>query len=526
MDRLPQTILEKIIIFIADDADPMSRNAYKRAVAPYATVSSKFRLAVERITFSNLLLTIDNVPTASVILGQFSRWLYVRTVLFNIALPRYEGEAATRLESPEEKTENSLTFTTNITTLFQLLSEYPVHGASACGSLASFSLHIHVFSVTDKSLKGYSDQIFEQGTLNTDVGVEIWRYHRSLLHLDDSIILPSLQHVPIDKIEFPTIFYRRHIDSNSLARMISIMNLKRLKSVWWAFGDLEKRDLLLRRAQRQAFADAIDSLPNLDYFELINEYFTPHNHDYQPPILYHPRKEVDPVSCAIRRLCQRTKKLIIFGVLGSTELFWPKIRPNYAPEPYWESLEELRLTFHPLTPDGKWLFKRDEDETPQEIRYIDLCPEPDEIRGEEDDSWNLWRYAPSQDRMNEFYRVLGRALVNMPKLRYMILQSINYLSSPPGEERTQHQFIFEVYEDRKAKALWYSKPEYEPSDLVKKIWIKSAYELALDLEIFVISIPTEEEDDGDYENGDSSGDGHEEQTGDNDGNVITIIEIS
>ncbi|KAI2473170.1 hypothetical protein F4781DRAFT_427581 [Annulohypoxylon bovei var. microspora] len=503
MDRLPQTLLEDIISIVADDASTISRSARKKAVAPYAIVSFNFRRAVERITFGSLEINLSDVIKASIILNRHARWLYVKNIILNVLLPRYEGEPTIRLENPREMERNSNVFTQNILALFDLLSQWPGKDLSAPNRPALISLAVHVSSRTDTYLKAYGDILFHEERSATANDAQVWRYHRSVLQLDDSVTLPSLQHVPISKLTFPTISYRRQISAISLARITSVLNLNNVKFLSWQFGDVEKKDMDLRIARRQELANAIDALPKLEWFELNIEYYPPHNHDFDPPSLY----ETDPVSCALRRLGKRTKSLCIYGALASTELFWPIHGSNPTPEPDWGSLERLSLSFHPITPNGKWWFKNDEDSKIRDIELIVTSPEPDEIRAEEDDEWNLWRHAPIQRCMDEFYMAVGRAVAKMPKLVFMHLESAAHLIEPANRKFHIHHFVFDVWQNRRAIAFWYSMPGYEPSDAVMKVWERSAYERALELHILVKSepVPDEEDDDETSEDGDTDG---------------------
>ncbi|KAI1088779.1 hypothetical protein F5B19DRAFT_496022 [Rostrohypoxylon terebratum] len=490
MDKLPQPILEKIIFLVSQNShDPQFQDLHKKAVARYAVVSSKFRQAVERITFRSINLEIDDLPKAPFILSRYSRWSHIQTLRFNIALRPYYGEPVSRLETPEEQEHNSGVFSIGIARIFIFLSQWPVRDTSASRMPAPVGVFIQSHSATDIELEDYSTMLMKYGPSFARNDVQIWRYHRSLLHLGN-VILPSIEHVPISQIAFTTLFFRRNIDPRALGRITALINSKTLKAVAWAFGDTEKKDISLRLARRQNLADAINGLPSLEQFNLGVEYSSPFDHSCRPPVLYQAEEE-DPVSSAIRKVFQKTTIVHVTGVLASPELFWPKFPSEPTTGPQFESLEELGLTFHPVTPHGEWVFDRDWVAGPRRNgTYIDLCPQPDEIRGQEDDKWDMWRHAPMQGPMDEIYAALGKAVEGMPKIRYIMIQATNYMAVKPGRERTQHQFVFEVSEGRKATASWFSNPEYEPSDSVIKIWKMSAYELALDLEIIIASEPT------------------------------------
>ncbi|KAI0885858.1 uncharacterized protein GGS22DRAFT_188146 [Annulohypoxylon maeteangense] len=520
MDKLPLNLLGRIIKDAAIDR-LTTRGEIKKCIAPYASVSNRFRQVVERTTFREIAFVREDIAAISFILNRYERWLCVRTVKFVVLLPQYE-DRLDQLETPQETAKNSQIYALHIALLVDLLSQYPACNALAYSRAASIKLNIHVYSPTDWYVREYSDDIYDRGfeAMNDHRFTQVWRHHRSVMRHVGYLPLQSLQHVPIEKIGFPGHPVIRHKDANFLTEMISVMNLGRLNSIQWGFGDVDKNDVPRRCARRRDLADAIDSLPELSEFNLTYSYVAPYNHDYQPPILCHPN-ESDAVSCSIRRLSQRTKNVTITGILASTEIFWPKagLRDGLEPKPSWESLERLNILFHPITPEGNWLFERDYDIPIFDIPYVDLRPLPVEIRAEEDAEWNQWRYAPIQRRMDDLYQAVGRAVANMPKLRCMHLEFIHHLEplTTRAAEPVEHLFTFEVFEDRKAKALWYSKPQYEPSDIVKKVWMNSAYELCVDLQIQVISKSTYD----DY-NWDDDGEGEEDDL-DDDSRVVIVI---
>lgn len=218
-------------------------------------------------------------------------------------------------------------------------------------------------------------------------------------------------------------------------------------------------------------------------------------------MVHDPNSRSDPVSCALRRVTQRSKVVRFGGVLGSTELFWPIDRSPESEAPQWELLESLTIDYHIATPDGRWMFNADED-MPQihGSHHILLEHEPKAERAEEDAEPYQWRHKAIPKIMDTFYLRAAQAMGNMPKLQAMKLVAMNLPSSDhtKGGENFTHKFSFIVGENRKASALWETSRSYLPSRQVRRAWEKSAYERNLEVECRVRCYPTASEDDYDY----------------------------
>ncbi|KAI0836669.1 hypothetical protein F5Y06DRAFT_298355 [Hypoxylon sp. FL0890] len=486
MDSLPQTIVNKIVDIVTYE---YNRNERLSLV----TVSKKFQHAIEQKTFKWLHLNLVRVRHASGILSRSDRWSHVREVIFEIILPNYSEEACTRYENDAEKAENSRVFTQNIIEMFNLLSQCPV----ACAT-KPLTLQLSIFSETDTIRLGHTrsrGRVTQKATFTGPVPGDIrgWRYRRSKLQLDQSVRLAPIKHLRISSFLLRKCIglskHHRHVDAESVMRITSAIMQPHLKSFDCIFGDTEKIDLSRRIAHREDIAKVIDSLPRLDYFELLYEYLPPLNHDFKPPVLHNPDTQSDSVSCAIRKLTQRTKEINIYGILGSTELFWPKDYQPGAPKPYWQSLEYLKISYHPITPCGKWLFERDHSWRARVMnKQLFVRPEPREGRANEDYHAYQWRHTAIQKDMDEFYIAVGLAMANMPKLSTLELNAIN-LPAWRWDEKPLHAFSFKVCSNTEAVATWHSSPIFQPGPEVLHVWNQSAFKRGLELTIQILGRP-------------------------------------
>ncbi|KAK7754376.1 hypothetical protein SLS62_003669 [Diatrype stigma] len=101
----------------------------------------------------------------------------------------------------------------------------------------------------------------------------------------------------------------------------------------------------------------------------------------------------------------------------------------------------------------------------------------------EDRHPNQFRYTPKQDLLDEFYLAAAHATTRMPKLRRMLLDSINH--DPwhvMGSHRKWHVVSFDNHkfrleiEGRVGTATWTGCPSFAPSKEVIKAWEKLAYD--------------------------------------------------
>ncbi|OTA53973.1 hypothetical protein K449DRAFT_426464 [Hypoxylon sp. EC38] len=496
MDSLPQSIVNDILDFATDGLYSefnLPAPHHRSQLASLATVSRKFQYAIERNTFKTLFLDLDRIRSASTTLSQFSRWKHLRDIVFFVMLPEYDEAACTRYENEAEQVENSRLLTQNIVELFHLLSQRPAQYIPATLSLKLDILSrsdIFVrYSTPDQGL--VSRRFTHAGPVPGDMGS--CRHMWSKILLDESVSLASIKHLQLLAFSLAQDgICRQVVHTDTIRRLTSAIMQSKPNGLALTFHDAEY-ELSRRIANRENVAHIIDSFPKLNKV-VIKFYFLPHlNHNIRPPVLLDQDSQSDPVSCALRRLSQRSTSISITGTLCSTELFWPKDHLPGAPSPRWESLETLDLLYRPMTPGGKWLFERDDSWTPRVIREPVRFFDPVERRPRENRRLYQWRYSPIQQIMDEFYIAVGQAVANMPKLMKLSLVRID---DPEWrlDGSCLHAFSFQVFEDKRALAYWAGSPGYSPSEAVLKAWTRAAYERGVILMFQVENHPIRDRD--------------------------------
>lgn len=258
-------------------------------------------------------------------------------------------------------------------------------------------------------------------------------------------------------------------------------------------------------------AEALGSLPpSVKTFYLDIEYYPPGDQDRSLPSMLMLDEIEDRFTSAFRRASQKFEDIELYGALATPQLFWPKQpQPEHA-LPFWPDLKIIRLFYHIITPEGEWLFEKDEGPDPRhtEITYPYLL-HPDNIP-DEDRHPNQFRFTPKQDLLDEFYLAVAHAVARMPKLRQMFLASINF------DEEWNHFENFHIHNfelkinGRVGTATWTSCPLFTPSDAVIKAWEKMAYDRDIKLVIeLVTKTETQMGDEDDVEEGGSE-DGSED----------------
>ncbi|KAI0097782.1 hypothetical protein F4776DRAFT_669394 [Hypoxylon sp. NC0597] len=487
MDSLPQTIVNDIIdlatVGLYRGFRIRGPEPHKRRLASLATVSKKFQCAIERNTFKTIILTLDRIRDASDILSRFSRWSRVSTLGLIVLLPKYDEAACTRSENAAEQAENSRVFTQNITELFHLLSQRPSERFSV-----PMGVSFVVFSPTD-TLHNYLIPGRRRAWQNIPGHIGPGRYASSILQLDQSVSLASIEHSKLVTFSMTSqLAFNRGISPDTIRRLTLAVMQPNLGVIALRFKDM-KSDLSRRIADREDIARAINSFPSLNTIQVHFIYSGHLDQRVQPPVLLNQDSQSDPVSCALRRLSQRTKHIVITSALGSTELFWPKDHLPETTEPHWQWLETLKLVYRPMTPDGRWLFERDNSWSPREVRTEVEAFRP--MVGSLPVMYRLhrFRHTPIQELMDEFYIAAGRAVANMPKLTRLVL-TVSERPAIRPEWESPHAFCFQVFEGRYAVACWRGSPRYTPSTAVLKVWRRAAYERGVRVQFRAENFPT------------------------------------
>ena len=181
MDNLPQELTNRIALQLERCPDqPQVPLLLQDCVGdsklpPYATLSRKWRDAVEFITFHTLRVRSDQ-------LDDFRRRLtgnrrsYLRRLIYIVVLPEYPKEVYNRVETTQEQQENSKAFTQAISDLFSILKNWEDEGLQS--TLCLEFPYESAYSQTDLRIKYMAYSRSE-----TSVDIYEKRYAQSFLEI-------------------------------------------------------------------------------------------------------------------------------------------------------------------------------------------------------------------------------------------------------------------------------------------------------------------------------------------------------
>lgn len=217
------------------------------------------------------------------------------------------------------------------------------------------------------------------------------------------------------------------------------------------------------------FAESFTWLPlSVSVFDLGYPYDPPSDQTFSPPDMT--TDGSDLFSISLRRFSQQLTCLTTGRMVLSSEFFLPSKSDLTAQNaPYWPHLSVLAISYAPVTPSGEWLFKRDPatevgDDVIEGRNLFDHMDE-DELPSREYWKTDIFREVPDKRLMNDFYLAAGHAVVEMPRLRDMILVAASV--------RPRHSLEFKVV-DSKATLTLCSTPRFEPEETVLEVWREAA----------------------------------------------------
>ncbi|KAK4152974.1 hypothetical protein C8A00DRAFT_34306 [Chaetomidium leptoderma] len=452
MHCLSQEIISKII-FLVIDQDPSDHDwPVGKQNGCLAAVSRTWQAVVEMRTFRNITLRQHDLAEAARIITLVRQPL-VHTVNIDIQLDDYNEGTRWRVESPAEQQRNSEVYTAAVRGVFNLIQgwEKPSYGDG-------LDLKLHVWSPSD--INRLSPEAAEDMVRRLPFS-PLRRYEGSVIRfLEGADALPGLKHVvDLEIQQFPVRSWQgrelyRAVDPASASLIISkCTNLRRLKLhlMDWPRGALEER-----KRRRKTIAAAIDRLPQR-LQELRFAYWAspPRDEKCVPPSLLSPGEDEDALSLSLRRFWRRpgTRALNISCTILGQEFFWPKSEGDndedagYNSDDHswletWDrhpsaSLEQLRVDWPILTPDGRWLYERprakiadqvaweesdirDDDATDLNDNDAAAAVGPTDPDPELDDAaytnMHRFRIAPVRGLINPLLKAMARAMGQMPAL--------------------------------------------------------------------------------------------------------------
>ncbi|KAK4081241.1 uncharacterized protein Triagg1_2773 [Trichoderma aggressivum f. europaeum] len=435
---LAPEIIHNIIYFLTHDyLVPIDDESWGviRGCGRYAAVSRTWQDEIERETFASLRLDLDGLLQANFIVTPRRR-RFVRTIKLDVALPM-SGPVGSP-ETDEEKLRNNCSLQVTFEAFLRLM-----------GSWEATDVH-------QAGVKLYVDTSMPDDAFNRRPVTPQSRKRQAKLERRRASSLVEL--TDPDRIaQYPPVIAITEYKGNSsdlnihISAAATCVLLAKLPAVKGAFIDWWRYHL--------SISDS--SLTYGDWFP-----FNP------PPASS--TQEVDELSISIRNMSQRLKKLDIYDISISDELFFPRT-PSLDMMPIWDRLAMLSLHYLPVTHSGEWLFLPDPDASSSSEE------EPDSDDSSSRDGWPSEEPQPKPSiaapAMQQFYLAAAHAALQMPALKQMKL--IALLESGI----CWHKFWYHS-EEMMARALWTSSSGFVPDEEVLDRWrMVPRKHIEIDLEV-------------------------------------------
>ncbi|KAI0436523.1 hypothetical protein F4803DRAFT_556913 [Xylaria telfairii] len=412
------------------------------ALAPYATVSPSWRIAVERRLFAKIKITSDELARFEhMFTTRQRRRTMLRKLHYDALLPIYGAHAISVTESRDDHLANSSALSGAVRALFSALHKW---GEREGGR--GLDLTLDIYSPMD------------HGHRPSGIGYGIGPARRAgrYLKLDLGEDKESLLSVPlITKFALPHNFGRPVIPSVAM-QLLSVMPNVESAEIELLEPPMIKPSLRLHH--RFLLADRLNSL-DLSRLERLILHCetspTPLNHSFR---CWDALGDTpDKLNLALRRLSQESpllREMKISGLAISPELF-----DNDAT---WLSLQRLDITANLIAPSGEWYYTGEpedaelddtgrqmisrletltagelEDPAPEDFDYTEtysqIWVDADEemLKGERP-SYE-WRTRPDPQTFDSLIRAMADAATGrMPRLRRLGFQMGMDMSEPIG----------------------------------------------------------------------------------------------
>ncbi|KAH6629734.1 hypothetical protein C7974DRAFT_472456 [Boeremia exigua] len=441
MDTLPQELINKIALYLDRYPDQAQVPVIEQCgnhskLPPYATISSRWREAVEFVTFHRLFIKSHELSQLEAMVTG-SRPRYLTKLSFEITLSEYSAERCGHVESAEEQHCNDDAFTQAIVNLFTLVKKWedagPQHGLRLKLSGAC--------SPTDLRDRNQIELEIAQRKRGKDIFEKRWV--NSYLHLTRPEMIPTLSSIVYLHLE-------GHI-SRKVAPVVGpclAAVLPNLQAFYWEFGEVDDKSINVE--SRVSFARMFEQtkLDKCSAAEINFHSEYSFDHRVAEPSRVPIGAPYDPFSASLRTFSQNLTSLVLDGFVDST-LFWPSSLETSS-RPSWPTLRKLTVLFNMATPSGEWYF----DGTPGEI--------VEQFRDHED-----------AKTLDPFLTAFAKAVQMMPVLEQFLLQTelgydIGYWSisyHAPGIKADGD----ENEDDAKVRRLYYSVGEaWRPNSFIEE----------------------------------------------------------
>lgn len=312
-------------------------------------------------------------------IGQFKeiftgrRRRLLKSIKYRVVLPTYGDVSCGRFERELDREKNNEAFTNALGNLFCVLASWE-DDLDGLATPYSVELEINdVYSPKDNDHRTRPVVIGRPGDLRST------RYKYSYIEIKDPSQLPSVPGISV---------LRTRLMNRRLSAQTAIHIAGRLPNLrvidMYAFDD-ERRYNRLRLQNRIALGQALESvgLPqSLQEISLKLDHGRPQSHPWEPPSLWLDDQCLDIIGNNLRKAtshCRRLTKLQVEGVVDWA-LLWPdsfacetlSLSPSVV-TPFWQSLEELTVSFALASPSGGWYF-RGGDNLSWPVSYNELPP--------------------------------------------------------------------------------------------------------------------------------------------------------
>ncbi|KAI0456032.1 hypothetical protein F5B21DRAFT_502783 [Xylaria acuta] len=457
LNQVPLEILEDIVRLAVPPG-------VKGIVGQLASVNPIWQSIVEKQSFQELRLQVEDIPKMMEILqNRPERFSLVRRLVLFVALPTYTAVDCTVIESGEDRFRNDLVFSKSMNILLTHLGNWPPTGRT-------LELQLYPFSPSDKRcIVGNQWSRYYFGIVPGDI-----LHNRAY---DSTLELYGKTDNPIPAITKLTL-------RDDCERYIAVSGIERLFQTFTGLRDIDVRfwdnSNFMRRSARRRMAKALENMPgSVGSMRFHVKHCPPADQTFNGQRLCEDNDESDPLTKACRNATQKMTIADIHGMLGTPELFWPKVVNAANPAPFWPNLKYMELYYHILGPTGEWFFEPDTHESPRQQADLPFHDLPARYTPRQDLNPMQNRYTANQDKMDEFYSAVAKAVANMPKLQHLRVQALTYWA---GGIAPFHVFVFKT-DGRVGRATWSGTPPFEPSTHVLKAWRKMAYERGMFLNL-------------------------------------------
>ncbi|KAL5048102.1 hypothetical protein BDW71DRAFT_213852 [Aspergillus fruticulosus] len=441
LELIELIVLELVKLFFRDSADGVPDEETHRLLAPYARISRKFQVAVERFLYRVIEASSSEYRDLDALNARPSRKAALRDLFYVIELPAYDTDLQYAMERRREHRANQESFREGLLKIWNELSSWD--------KPPSLFLDLSASSPSDEKSEFESENR--------------WLLPEHSLSIDtESVKLPSVECVNALAVGKQG----RRIHPTSVHEMI--LTLPNLRVLDWEMAPVQLRHKALKNEYRAALIKALraPTVAKLEVLTLSLSEYPPNNHDFDTGLERDPSyPEGDILSLAIRELAQRSlKELNIDHAPVSPALFGVPAPDANTSFPH---LEHVRIKFPILTYDGRWYYTGNRDSVdpeeldPEEQLQINNGPSVDEPDSDHESvvslnmdradflngkiPWYAWRTRPDPNLFNPLIRSVVAATLRMPRLKNLLLTTkVRGQSTCDFEEELERQCAIKV----------------------------------------------------------------------------------